>query len=91
MTKSDGYYGDRRHRPDWLVYIESKCWRSLAYKDVGVPDYYLPATAMEQMKTGYGVEDRKKEKAPYGTREQLAGAWYGWREGDFWTWRFSDE
>jgi len=87
VTRIEGYYGDRRHRPDWLVYIESKNWRSLAYAGVDVPDYYLPVTEYDED----ALDGVTELKAPHGTRDQLAGAWYGWRERDFWTWRFADE
>jgi len=90
VTQVEGYYGDRRHRPDWLVYIDSKNWQSLAYANVDVPDYYLPAT-LTDMPPDEVYDGITEKKAPYGTREQLAGAWYGWRESDFWTWRFPDE
>lgn len=59
-------------------------WKSLAYVKISVPNYYLPATSKERVKTGYGVEERTKEQAPLGTRMQLVGAWYGHRRIGFW-------
>lgn len=71
--------------PEEFTFEEKmESWETTAYMTVGVPAYYLPATATEEMKTGYGVEERQKDKAPIGTREQLAGAWYGHRHASFW-------
>ncbi|AGC34528.1 hypothetical protein HVTV-2_gp161 [Haloarcula virus HVTV-2] len=72
--------------PEEFTFEEKmESWETSAYVTVGVPHYYLPATEMDP-EVNDGVTELK---APIGTREQLAGAWYGHRATTFWNERFA--
>ncbi|AGM12007.1 hypothetical protein DNAM5_150 [Haloarcula californiae tailed virus 1] len=65
-------------------------WKSVAYERIDVPDYYLPATVAGG-RSDEVFDGVTEMKAPIGTRDMLAGAWYGHRRERFWSaWEADD-